>query len=307
MEGVKYAEDPQVAAITSQISIGKRQTAMQDREALYETAQGRGLRAHANESGYKSNWISKFPRGHGDYGRVVRARIASMIGPADQPEKCRHCPDSIGDLDHLWQQCHINSHLRAERSCDIGEMVKSGLLRAGFRNVPSDPTIDCWPVITVRNDDVILISSVQIVGEFKNLEEAYKSLTVKLENEQTRAWAAQNFPQHALKITGIVLNDRGAWARNSHSELIIAGIRRNHLDLVSMEVVRRAPYCGIIGIQLQPIIYSRIQNEFNFKADGLGRVSSLLSMREAARRHRVGDVGDRQVTLMVSLHCPKIF
>ena len=210
MEGVKYAEDPQVAAITSQISIGKRQTAMQDREALYETAQGRGLRAHANESGYKSYWISKFPRGHGDYGRVVRARIASMVGPADQPENCRHCPESVGDLDHIWRQCHINSQRRAERSCDIGEMVKSGLLRAGFRNVPSNPTIDSWSPITVSNDDVILTSSVQIVGESKDFKEAYKSLTAKLENEQTRAWAAQNFPQHALKFSGIVLNDRGA-------------------------------------------------------------------------------------------------
>ena len=41
-----------------------------------------GLRAHANWSDYKSNWISTFPRGHGDYGRVVRVRIASMVGPA---------------------------------------------------------------------------------------------------------------------------------------------------------------------------------------------------------------------------------
>ena len=94
------------------------------------------LRAHANRSGYKSNWISKFPKDSEDYGRVVRARIASMVGPADQSETCRHCPESVGDLDHIWQQCHVNSHLREERQGDIGEMVKSGLLRARFGNVP---------------------------------------------------------------------------------------------------------------------------------------------------------------------------
>ena len=87
---------------------------------------------------------------------------------------------------------------------------------------------------------MILISSVQVTGEFKDLEEAHKSLTVKLESEQTRSWAAQNFPEHALKFTGIVLNDRGAWSRNSYSELFISGIRRNRLDVISMEVVRRA-------------------------------------------------------------------
>ena len=76
----------------------------------------------------------------------------------------------------------------------------------------------------MRNDDIILISSVQVIGEFKDLEEAHKSLTVKLENEQTGSWAAQNFPKHALKFTGIVLNDRGAWSRNSYSELFTSGI-----------------------------------------------------------------------------------
>ena len=92
----------------------------------------------------------------------------------------------------------------------------------------------------MRNDDIILISSVQVISEFKDLEQAHKKLTAKLENEQTRAWAAQNFPKHALKFTGIVLNDRGAWSRNSYSELFISGIRRNRLDVISMEVVRRA-------------------------------------------------------------------
>ena len=69
-------------------------------------------------------------------------------------------------------------------------------MRAGFENVPSNPAIadNCWPVISALCEDVVLISSEQIVVEFKDLEENYKSLTVKLENEQTRSWATLNFP-----------------------------------------------------------------------------------------------------------------
>ena len=66
----------------------------------------------------------------------------------------------------------------------------------------------------------------QIVGEFKDLEEAYKSLTVKLEKEQTCSWAALNFPQHALKLAGIELNDRGTWARKTHNDMTEAGVQR---------------------------------------------------------------------------------
>ena len=170
------------------------------------------------------------------------SKVAAMVEPADQLETCRHCFETVGELDHIWQHCHVNSHLRAERQGDIGEIVKSGLLRAEFEKVPSNPAITdiCWPVISALYEDVVLISSVQIVGEFKDLEEAYKSLTVKLENEQSRSWAALNCPQHTLKFSEIVLNYRGAWAKKMHKDLTEASDRRSELDLISMEVVRRA-------------------------------------------------------------------
>ena len=56
-----------------------------------------------------------------------------MVGPADQSETCRYCPKFVGYLDHIWEQCYVNSHLITERQGDIAEMVKSGLLRPGSK------------------------------------------------------------------------------------------------------------------------------------------------------------------------------
>ena len=123
-------------------------------------------------------------------------------------------------------------------------MVKSELLRAGFETVQLNPVVavDYWPdiVVSCRQQKVIMVASVMITGHLEDLEMANKSLTDKLQTEQILSWAALNHPRMEVLTVGIVLNDRGAWAQRSHKDLVAAGILRTDLDLISMEIVRRA-------------------------------------------------------------------
>ena len=66
---------------------------------------GRGLKSHANQSGYKSAWISNYPKDSDDYAKFVKARIASRDLPTDESEFCQHCPKAVKDVDH--NLCHV--------------------------------------------------------------------------------------------------------------------------------------------------------------------------------------------------------
>ena len=236
-----------------------------DSETMYNTKDGKGLRSHLNNSGYKSSWVRNPPENiQGIYwNELIRTRAGVLINPArkarmnktEVPPCARGCASKKTNqvyrdtLNHLMSSCDISKVLRRHRHDKIVRKIAEHLKNNGYKVIlepliPSKPKNKKPDIVAYHKEKhKVLVWDPTVVGDLRDLEEAEYAKQEKYDVEDVHRWLRGEFPSQPrygsklleMSFGGIALNWRGAWSCHSYHLLHkVAGMSKKCIELLSI-------------------------------------------------------------------------
>ena len=222
---------------------------------LYNSIDGIGLVNHSNRSGYRSKWLSdsSFLKLSGkEFVGAVHVRVNSLLTRerstrgriTDRGRNCPGCPDKRESLAHILQVCGRTKNHRCFRHNWIVKNDVNGLKKKDFivKKEPRIPVKTSFmkPDIVAfnRKKGLALVLDPSIVAVSRNLTQAEMDKREKYDIKEVRKWMEKTYGKADLKVHGLILDWKGAWAPESWKILCQVGLKTGFLESLSFKVLK---------------------------------------------------------------------
>ena len=223
---------------------------------LHTTVDGAGLTNHSNQSGYKSRWVAdpSFLRLSGrEFVGAIHVRCNSLYTreratrgrESIKGRNCPCCPDKRESLAHILQVCWRSQNHRIYRhNVVVGAMAnkfrKLGLEVTLEPRIPSGRSFLKPDIVAYnRKEDAVTIVDPSIVAVSRNLILAEADKVAKYDVPEVIKWATRKYGEQCeVRVFGMIMDWRGAWAPRSWKALTKMGVRGGFLETLSFRILK---------------------------------------------------------------------
>jgi hypothetical protein len=218
-------------------------------DSLYDSIDGAALK-HSSKTPGQHMWVNRPTRllSGRDYVGLIRARINALPTRSrtsrGREAKDRHCRagcNAIETGNHVMQLCFRTHAVRVKRHDAVVNFLARTFRNKGYVVLIEPkyrtPSGLKKPDLVVTRDDATQVIDVGVCGDSIDLDHAHRGKVRKYSSPELVDCIKQSIATQKVQFTAAIINWRGVWAPTSSSSLRGLGVSKEHLMLISTQVL----------------------------------------------------------------------